>query len=117
MSERTRLSAIVPMRRILSASLLGAAVVVGGCSVPEHEVLYKAYTGCLDDKKAIESCQLEKAKYEAAATRAQIEATRGASAAAISRPVYTPPPTVSVPPPVIVAPTMYTPPIRYGRTW
>ena len=117
MSERTRLSAIAPMRRILSASMLSAAAVVGGCAVPEHEVLYKAYADCLDDKKAVESCHLEKAKYEAAATRAQIQATRGASAAAISRPVYTPPPTASVPPPVVVTPPTYMSPMRYGRTW
>lgn len=124
MNGQGRLSANAPVRRILSASMLGALVILGGCGTPEHEVLYKAYADCLDEKKAIEPCQLERAKYEAAASRAQIEATRGAGSVYIAPSTYTPPPPVIIPPPAVSRPPMvqvpppaYVPPARFGRTW
>lgn len=124
MNRRPCLSAIAAVRWIVSASMLGAAIVVGGCATPEHEVLYKAYADCLDEKKTIEPCQLEKAKYEAAASRAQIEATRGAGAVYIAPSTYTPPPPVIIPPPAVSRPPLvqvptpaYIPPARFGRTW
>lgn len=124
MNGQARLSAIAIVRRLLSASMLGALIIVGGCETPEHEVLYKAYADCLDDKRAIEPCQLERAKYEAAASRAQIQATRGAGAVYVAPSTYTPPPPVIVPPPIVsrppivqVPPPAYIPPVRFGRTW